>query len=85
MQNSGRDVIVAVSVTPDCHLGRIHATGENTHLFVCSALLVLPTATANGQGWDMKHIHPKSTHNRDELEKEKIKCLSEVLGHHELP
>lgn len=30
VQNSGGDVIVAGSVAPDCHLGWIHATGENS-------------------------------------------------------
>ena len=33
VQNSGGDVIVAVSIAPDCHLGWIHATGENARLF----------------------------------------------------
>lgn len=60
VQNSGGDVTVAASVAPDCHLGWIHATGENAHLFVCSALLVLPKATADGQGSDVKRVRDKS-------------------------
>lgn len=60
VQNSGGDVIVAASVAPDCHLGWIHATGENAHLFsfvgVASSSSWGPP-TGHETHYDKKKIH----------------------------